>query len=116
MHHNINLPLKSFYYGFKVDVAIQRNELCPECNGTGAAQDAKLLVCPVCKGAKTNSFNHRHVHSHGFHQTVTVNCKNCGGSGEIASDPCPRCLGKKVIDGKKTVSLGDGAMSDVRLL
>ena len=41
----------------------------------------------------------------GFDSTVTVNCKNCEGTGKLASEPCPRCGGKRTLDGKITVTV-----------
>ncbi len=51
VHHNIKIPMIGFYTGFHMDVSIVRGELCPHCNGTGAAENAEMLTCPTCKGA-----------------------------------------------------------------
>ena len=59
VHHNIKIPMIGFYTGFHMDVSIVRGELCPHCNGTGAAENAEMLTCPTCKGAgkeERNSF------------------------------------------------------------
>ena len=59
VHHNIKIPMIGFYTGFHMDVGIVRGELCPHCNGTGAAEHAEMLTCPTCKGAgkeEQNSF------------------------------------------------------------
>eukprot|EP00960_Hanusia_phi_P032637 749963-Hanusia_phi.AAC.1 len=50
VHHNIKIPMIGFYTGFHMDVGIVRGEICPHCNGSGAAENAELLSCPDCKG------------------------------------------------------------------
>ena len=41
----------------------------------------------------------------GIDTTVTTACGKCEGSGKLASEPCPRCSGKKVLEGKVTVTV-----------
>ena len=117
VHHNIKIPMIGFYTGFHMDVSIVRGELCPHCNGTGAAENAEMLSCPTCKGSgkeERNSFwraahcphaRRRAQRYTGFDSTVTVACKNCEGTGKLASEPCPRCGGKRTLDGKVTVTV-----------
>lgn len=113
VHHNIKIPMIGFYTGFHMDVAIVRGELCPHCNGSGAAQDATMLTCPDCKGAgkATEDFFWRSKEARkkntqgGVETSVTVNCLKCDGAGRLASEPCPRCSGKKTLDGKVTVTV-----------
>jgi hypothetical protein len=47
VHHNIKIPMIGFYTGFHMDVSIVRGEICPHCNGTGAAQHAGMLAAAV---------------------------------------------------------------------
>ena len=117
VHHNIKIPMIGFYTGFHMDVGIVRGELCPHCNGSGAAEHAEMLVCPTCKGAgkdERNTFwraaqsphaRRRSKRYTGFDRTVTVNCANCEGTGKLASEPCPRCGGKRTLEGKVTVTV-----------
>ncbi|EKX44380.1 hypothetical protein GUITHDRAFT_61865, partial [Guillardia theta CCMP2712] len=100
VHHNIKIPMIGFYTGFHMDVGIVRGEICPHCNGSGAAENAELLSCPDCKGTGKQSKTFT-----GYETTLVVNCKNCEGSGKLASEPCPRCKGKRTIDGKVTVTV-----------
>ena len=55
VHHNIKIPMIGFYTGFHMDVGIVRGEICPHCNGSGAAENAELLSCPDCKGTGKQS-------------------------------------------------------------
>ena len=117
VHHNIKIPMIGFYTGFHMDVGIVRGELCPHCNGTGAAEHAEMLTCPTCNGAgkhERNTFwraaasphaRHRAKRYTGIDSTVTTNCARCEGMGKLASEPCPRCGGKKTLEGKVTVTV-----------
>lgn len=102
-HHNIDLPLLSFVTGITINVEIQRKELCPICNGTGARNPESIKRCPACHGAKSySSFRKTNGNST---QSHTKLCPVCDGSGIVHQEPCAHCGGAKLVDGKPSVKL-----------
>jgi DnaJ-related protein SCJ1 len=102
-HHNIDLPLLSFLTGISIDVVIQRKELCPICNGTGARNPESIKKCPACHGAKSYSSFRKTIGN--TTQSHTKLCPVCDGSGIVHQEPCSHCGGAKLIDGKPSVKV-----------
>jgi molecular chaperone DnaJ len=73
--------------GGRVPVAVQVNEACPTCGGSGAAPGATVTTCPECNGRGEVTFGQG-----GF--AVRRPCPRCRGRGKVASQPCPQCRGQ----------------------
>jgi molecular chaperone DnaJ len=116
LRYDIEIPFKDAVFGSKVEIAYSRNESCPVCKGSGAANGAGKKVCPTCQGSGQVR------HSQGFF-SVASPCPSCGGEGYIIDHPCKECGGsgtqKKrqkimvtiptgVEDGKRVVIRGQG--------
>jgi molecular chaperone DnaJ len=69
-----------------VEIQYSRNESCPACKGSGAANGTGKKVCPTCQGAGQVR------HSQGFF-SVASPCPSCGGEGFIIEHPCKECGG-----------------------
>jgi len=89
LRSDIEVTFKEAVYGCKKEIAYSRNEACPTCKGTGAANGAGRKVCPTCQGSGQVR------HSQGFF-SVASTCPNCRGEGYIIEHPCKDCGGTGV--------------------
>ncbi len=110
LQYNLELSFEEAVYGKEAKLRIPRWELCQECKGTGARSAAALKPCPGCKGAGELRFQQ------GFF-SVSRPCTQCEGSGQIISDPCGTCRGRKRVYRERTLSvhIPAGVESGMRL-
>lgn len=98
----VRLTLSEIANGCVKEVTLERNRPCPDCGGKGAKNSSDIKTCPTCKGAGQV----QHVTNSLFGRTITYNvCPQCGGEGEIISNPCRNCGGTGLIRKKETVSI-----------
>ena len=86
LRYDIEIPFKDAVFGTKVEIQYTRNDACPTCKGTGAADGSGKKVCPSCQGSGQVR------HSQGFF-SVASPCHNCHGEGYIIEQPCRDCGG-----------------------
>jgi molecular chaperone DnaJ len=98
LQYNLELSFEEAVYGKDAKLKIPRWESCPDCKGTGAKSSAGLKVCPGCKGAGQLRFQQ------GFF-SVSRTCNQCEGAGQIISDPCETCRGRKRVYRERTLSV-----------
>ncbi len=67
-------------------IELTRQEICDECQGSGARKGTSPVTCDYCRGQG------QVVQSRGFFQVATT-CPACGGDGKRIVDPCPKCKG-----------------------
>lgn len=46
----VEISLADAYNGSKVDVTVDRQRLCDECNGIGGTDASAVQTCPHCRG------------------------------------------------------------------
>ncbi len=63
-----------------------RQELCGQCQGTGARRGTAPTACHYCGGSGQT------VQTRGFFQVAST-CPACGGAGLRVTDPCQECRG-----------------------
>ena len=98
----VRLTLSEIASGCVKEVTLERNRPCPDCGGKGAKNSSDIKTCPTCKGAGQV----QHVTNSLFGRTITYNvCPQCGGEGEIVTNPCRSCGGTGLIRKKETVSI-----------
>ena len=98
----VRLTLAEIANGCVKEVTLERNRPCPDCSGRGAKNSSDIKTCPTCKGAGQV----QHVTNSLFGRTITYNvCPQCGGEGEIVTNPCRTCGGTGLIRKKETVSI-----------
>ena len=86
LRYDVEIPFKDAVFGTKIEIQYNRNESCPSCKGSGAANGTGRKVCSTCKG--TGQIRQ----SSGFF-SMTTPCPSCSGQGEIIEKPCPECGG-----------------------
>ncbi len=110
LQYNLELSFEEAVYGKEAKLKIPRWEQCQDCKGAGARSAAGLKVCPSCKGAGQLRFQQ------GFF-SVSRPCNQCEGAGQIITDPCGTCRGRKRVYRERmlSVNIPAGIESGMRL-
>src|SRR5439155_11214210 len=82
--YNLEIDLTEAARGCKKSITIPREEICPECSGSGSRKGSKPASCRHCNGHGVVLL------SQGFFR-VQQTCRGCGGRGAIITDPCSHC-------------------------
>lgn len=89
-------------FGCSKQIAINRNEKCGQCNGTGAKDGKEFSTCSECQG----SGRVRYTQNTLFGTTIREGiCKSCNGSGKIIKQKCGTCNGRGYSKNKATVTI-----------
>jgi molecular chaperone DnaJ len=94
----VELTLEDVAKGTEKVIEFTRQDICSECNGCGSAKGSSPGKCPTCNGAG------QVARGGGFFQMVST-CRQCGGSGQIITNPCKRCKGTGRIPKKRKVNI-----------
>lgn len=94
----VEISLEEAANGVEKRVEFQRQEPCETCGGSGAAKGSRPRKCNICGGTGAMQ------QVSGFF-SVRTTCRNCGGSGEIIDDPCPKCSGQGQTPKKRKVEV-----------
>jgi molecular chaperone DnaJ len=84
---DLTLQFEEAVFGKSTEVKVRRHETCTECSGNGSAAGKRPVPCSGCGGRGQVRFQQ------GFF-SVARTCPQCGGAGQIISDPCPKCKGQ----------------------
>ena len=98
LQYNLELSFEEAVVGKEARLKIPRWEACADCHGSGARSATGLKTCPSCRGSGQLRFQQ------GFF-SVSRPCSHCEGSGQIISDPCPACRGRKRVYRERTLSV-----------
>ncbi|HEC77481.1 MAG TPA: molecular chaperone DnaJ [Thermoplasmatales archaeon] len=88
--YSISINLEDAYFGAEKEIEIERNEICPACNGTGVSDRSKIVSCPACNG--TGEIRRTERTPFGHFTQITI-CNDCRGEGKIIKNPCRICRG-----------------------
>ena len=94
MELKVALPLRDFYTGREVTFAIEKQQICEACEGTGS-KDHEVITCDQCGGQ--GRVIRKHMLAPGMFQQVQMACDKCGGKGKQIKNPCPVCHGHRVV-------------------
>jgi molecular chaperone DnaJ len=95
---NLEITLEEAYHGKKQTINLSSNEKCEKCSGDGAEPGSKSKKCSTCNG-------HGKVRTQQGFFTLQQTCPDCGGEGEVLSNPCKDCKGSGVTKTKKNLSI-----------
>ena len=102
IYTEVQITLEEAYNGCEKEIKITRSEICPTCNGTKSKPGHDPETCPTCNG--TGQI--KEVSNTFLGQMVNVRpCRQCGGTGNIITDPCEKCHGKGHVRKTKTIKL-----------
>lgn len=91
----LTLKFEESINGKELDITLNRKEKCVTCSGTGS-KDGKTSTCMTCGGSGL-------IGQGGGFFSIETECPNCGGSGQIPTEKCNNCNGKKYNNSKKTM-------------
>jgi DnaJ-class molecular chaperone len=104
------VTLEDLYNGKTTKIAVNRDRICPKCDGKGGKEGA-VKTCSGCKGKGMKTV--MQMLGPGMYSQRTGPCDDCGGKGEMIDEKfkCKNCDGKKVVKEKKVleVSVDKGA-------
>ena len=95
---NLEITLEEAYLGKKQTINLSSNEKCEKCSGDGAEPGSKPKKCSTCNG-------HGKVRTQQGFFTLQQTCPDCGGEGEVLSNPCKDCKGSGATKTKKNLSI-----------
>jgi len=98
--HETFVSLEDVLHGKRMDLDLQKNVDCPDCNGSGCSPGTSKTKCSDCDGQGQVRISR----NMGFSTFVTVQpCRKCSGRGMMIEKPCKKCkLGK--VKGTKHIS------------
>ena len=98
--HETFVSLEDVLHGKRMELDLQKNVDCPDCNGSGCFPGTSKIKCSDCDGQGQVRISR----NMGFSTFVTVQpCRKCGGEGSIIEKPCRKCKSGKV-KGTKHIS------------
>merc|ERR1712214_38913 len=110
--HQLSVSLEEMYNGTTRKLALQKNVICPDCDGVGGKAGA-VVKCSNCRG--TGMQVRIQQLGPGMMQQIQSMCGECQGQGERI-DPklrCKKCNGRKVNRERKILEVQvDKGMAD----
>ena len=94
----LSVPFEQAVAGGKSSFTVEKEKICPVCNGGGAKPGSKVQACPDCGGRGRVT-----ISQGGF--GVSRPCPKCLGKGQIITNPCDKCHGTGQVRGKRTYSI-----------
>jgi molecular chaperone DnaJ len=82
----IPIALEEAASGVSKTITLRRHEHCPKCKGSGAKPGTSPTTCRTCRGVGQV----QHVQGPFMMRST---CPQCGGAGQIITNPCPDCQG-----------------------
>lgn len=97
LEYRVAITLREAAKGVKKKVKFKRQEVCGDCNGSGAAPGTQPITCPDCGGAGQVR------RSQGFF-SITQTCPRCHGAGSSVEKPCAKCSGRGRVRAERELS------------
>lgn len=98
----LRITLEEAASGVRKEIVYDRLAPCPDCNGSGLADDGHEATCPDCNGqGRVVTVQHTFL---GDMQAAST-CSRCGGSGKIIENPCPECDGQGRVPDRQRIAV-----------
>jgi molecular chaperone DnaJ len=106
----VNLSFDDALEGVSVQVPVELDVACSQCNGSGAKPGTAPKICPECNGRGVRA------EDQGFF-ALSQPCPRCRGNGTVIEDPCPQCggTGRERRTKRYTVKIPAGAKDGTRI-
>ncbi|HUW20921.1 MAG TPA: molecular chaperone DnaJ [Sedimentisphaerales bacterium] len=95
---SVDLALDDVARGAEKTIEFTRQDVCPQCTGSGSAKGTSAGRCPTCGGSG------QVVKGGGFFQMVST-CPQCRGEGQVITNPCKNCKGTGRVPKKRIVNV-----------
>ncbi len=95
---SVELTLNDVAKGTEKTIEFTRQDICPECTGSGCARGSSPGRCPGCGGTG------QVAKGGGFFRMVST-CPQCRGTGQIITNPCKKCKGTGRVPKKRVVNI-----------
>jgi len=92
--YNLEISFEEAAFGTKKKIQFPRNEVCKNCEGSGAHKD-NFEECKTCKGIGQVR---RVVRSFFGNIVQVIGCPDCRGKGRIIKEKCKVCKGKGIVE------------------
>ena len=102
LRYDMNIDFKQAIFGEQREIKIPHLETCETCRGSGARKGTGPTNCSTCGG---NGQVRRATRTPFGNFTQVAECPNCGGVGQIISDPCTNCSGNGVKQIRKKLRI-----------
>jgi molecular chaperone DnaJ len=93
---SISVPFETAVRGGYQQISVTKDEVCPNCRGSGAQPGSRVETCPECGGSGTI------LYSHGSFGLSRV-CPTCLGTGKKIVTPCVVCRGSGRVKKSKNL-------------
>ncbi|HEU5180586.1 MAG TPA: molecular chaperone DnaJ, partial [Candidatus Polarisedimenticolia bacterium] len=93
---DVEITLEEAARGKEEELRVPRNETCPTCKGSGAADPSAAVRCDLCGGRGTITLQQ------GFF-SFSRTCDRCSGSGRVIKTPCAECEGRGLLHRERTL-------------
>jgi molecular chaperone DnaJ len=106
----VHLSFDDSLKGVSVQVPVELDVACSQCNGSGAKPGTAPRICPECNGRGVRA------EDQGFF-ALSQPCPRCRGNGTVIEDPCPQCrgTGRERRTKRYTVKIPAGARDGTRI-
>ena len=101
LHVEFQITLEDAFRGGTHEFRIPALVTCEVCEGSGAADGSKLVICSDCDGRGQITQLRRTILGQ-FQQKVL--CPKCEGNGKVPEKPCPKCSGEGRRKGERNVT------------
>lgn len=91
----LEVDLRDLFLGKVIEVEVDKQGICPKCDGSGAKSANDIKTCTSCGGHGVKIVKQQIAP--GFYQQMQQACDKCGGKGKIVKTKCPHCKGSKVV-------------------
>ncbi len=98
----MKLTLAEIATGVTKKIKVKKQVVCPDCHGTGSADNQPPETCPRCHGTGVEVKTRQSMF--GVMQTQ-VECSQCHGEGTIIKNKCHRCAGQGTVSGEETIEI-----------
>ena len=102
MEVQVQVPLKDFYTGAEHEIQVEKQVICPKCEGSGSA-DGQRDTCHKCNGQ--GMIIQKHMLAPGIFQQMQMQCDACGGRGSTVKHKCKTCGGQRVVREQEAVDV-----------
>ncbi len=99
---DIEIDFEQAVFGTNKEIKFDHLEICPECNGSGAAKGSKPVTCKTCGGSGQVQTVARTPL--GSFTQISV-CPDCHGKGQKIETPCNICRGTGRIEKEKKIEI-----------